>query len=219
MKSAAFTLLIALLVIPQHAHGEVGSMFLNGLSLFASNDIDRTADDLQTGNLNPAYDGDYLLTFGNPNGNHTLFGFGYFWTRRTESNELPFGLSSGEARLQLFGFPISAGFGKRFSLSPGRTAVIGLLGQYYFLQASAKSPDPGDPAWFLLGEDNTGDRNAQGPGLTLFAAYEIPFFFGRIGLGAKGRITSLRVDEISGLAAPDLNLNGATVFLSVALND
>lgn len=213
---------MSILCIPDPSPAAVDSYFVSGLSFFDTADLAHTASDLNTRSLSPAWDNDFLLSFGAGEGLAVLGGFGLLWSRRTErSDNIPFAPDQGRSRLQLLGFPFSAGVVKRFSPPDRRGWVAGGLAHYYFLQLTVENPNSaeGDPRYFRLAEDDKADRDGQGPGITAFAAYEIPFFLGRLGAGVKARWTSISIDPVDGMSTPDVDLSAITLFLSVALAD
>jgi hypothetical protein len=201
------------------ARGEVNSLFLGGASFFDTGDLDRTAADIRTGTLSPGFDGDFLLTFRDAKKTSVLAGFGIFWSRRTEAeDEIPFDAPDRLSRFEAMGFPFSAGFAVRNPERRGRGWAWGVLAHYTFLKLSVDAdPARGDPSGFLLDASGRGERDAEGPALSVFAIYEIPFFMGRIGAGAKVRYAALATEEKPGLGTPDFNFSGVTFFLSAAL--
>jgi hypothetical protein len=78
-------------------------------------------------------------------------------------------------------------------------------------------PARGDPSWFSLDASGRGERDGEGPALSAFVMYEIPFFLGRAGIGVKGRWAALRITDEPGLSTPEANLSAVTFFLSAAL--
>jgi len=218
MRSIAPAILF-LFFSPLAVRGEVNSLFLGGVSFFDTGNLDRTAADIRTGTLSPGFDGDFLLTFRDAKRTSVLAGFGIFWSRRTEAkDEIPFEAPDRLSRFEAFGFPFSAGFAVRDPERTGRGWAWGVLAHYTFLKISVDAdPARGDPSGFLLDASGRGERDAEGPALSVFAVYEIPFFMGRIGAGAKIRYAAIATEEKAGLGTPDFNLSGVTLFLSAAL--
>lgn len=199
------------------ALADMGIVFLNGASLYDTGDLKESARDLEVTNPSLAYDGDFLLTFGDRRGS-ALFGFGYFWARRTQADDIPFE-SRDPKRLQLLGFPFTAGYVKRWERANGHYWSIGAMAQYVFVKATVENPDAVDPSWFVLREGNTGDRDAKGPGIAVTAGYEMPFFLGLWGAGVKARWSALSVEDVRGLATPDFQISGISLYLSIALDE
>lgn len=209
------TLLLFLIAAP--AAASVNSLFTNGLTFFDTGDFDQTAEDLGADDLSPGYDGDYLLTFRDTKKTTVLAGFGVFWSRRTDKRrDIPFEEAGPKGRIQTIGFPFTLGFGRRDPANAGRGWFWGVLAHYYFLKVSVDAPDGQEPSYFRVSGDE-GERDAEGPALSAFVAYEVPFFLGRVGAGVKGRVASIAVSDEPGLAKPEIDLTGVTLFLSVAL--
>ncbi|NNE10150.1 MAG: hypothetical protein HKN20_16445 [Gemmatimonadetes bacterium] len=208
---------LASLAAPPGVQADIGIAFMNGGSLYDTGDFKQTANDLELTNPAIAYDGDFLLTFGDRRGS-ALVGFGYFWARRTQADDIPFE-SNDPKRLQMLGFPFTAGYMKRWERANGHYWSLGAMAQYFFMKTTAENPDAVDPSWFILREGDTGDRDAQGPGIAVTAGYEMPFFLGLWGAGIKARWTALSVDDVRGLATPDFQISGVSVFVSVALDE
>ncbi|MFH1277952.1 MAG: hypothetical protein ABIK65_06200 [Candidatus Eisenbacteria bacterium] len=218
MMIRAFLLATLLCLTPSLSGAGVNSLFLNGLTFFDTGGFDRTAADLRADDLSPGYDGDYLLTFRDSKKTSVLAGFGIFWSRRTErDDDIPFQAEGAKGRIQAIAFPFSVGFARRDPGDAGRGWMWGALAHYYYLKVSVDAPEElGTPAWFRLSGEE-GERDGQGPALSVFAAYEVPFFLGRAGLGVKGRIAFVAINDERGLGTPDIDLTGLTIFLSAAL--
>lgn len=198
---------------------DVNSLFLSGLSFFETGDLDESVQDLRTGDLSPGFDGDFLLTFRDSHKTSILAGFGIFWSRRTEdTGDIPFEEPTEGSRIEMLGFPLTVGFARRDPARTGPGWFYGAMAHYYFLSTSVRAdPGLGEVRGFPVGPDGEGERGADGPGVSVFAGYEIPFFLGYAGVGVKGRWTSLSVDEKPGLGTPEYNISGVTLFLSAAL--
>ncbi len=213
-------MLLAIALFPASALS-VDSYFTPGISFFPSGDLSQTADDLGTRDPSPAFDGDFLLSFRRGTRNSFLAGFGLVLSKRTEmGSDVPFAPAETKAKLQLFSFSFTTGWTKRFAPPDRKGWAAGLFAHYYLVKASVENPTSaeGDPQYFRLRADDTAERNGGGPGVSLFGAYEYPFFLGRIGIGVKARWTAIQVDEIDGLGTPDIDLSGATLFISVLLS-
>lgn len=212
--------LLLLLSFALPAAAGVNSLFINGLSFYDTGDFDRSAEDIRAADLSPAYDGDFLLTFRDSKRTSVLAGFGIFWSRRTEDvKDLPFSSPTDKSTIEVIGFPFTVGFARRGSENGGRGWMGGAMAHYYLLKVSVNAnPGLGYPAGFSLNMNGEGERDGGGPGLSAFAAYEVPFFLGRIGAGVKGRWTSITIGEKAGLDTPGIDLTGVSLFLSVALN-
>ncbi len=213
--------LLILLAIALPAAASVNSLFINGLSFYDTGDFDRSAEDIRAADLSPGYDGDFLLTFRNSKRTSVLAGFGIFWSRRTEDvKDIPFSAPTEKSTIEAIGFPFTVGFACRDPENRGRRGwVWGAMAHYYLIKVSVNAdPGLGYPSWFSLNESGEGARDGAGPGLSAFAAYEVPFFLGRIGAGIKARWTSLAIDEEAGIDTPGFDLTGVSIFLSLALN-
>ncbi|MBN1826095.1 MAG: hypothetical protein JW958_07505 [Candidatus Eisenbacteria bacterium] len=210
--------ILFLLLAPLPAAAGTGSLFFGGLSFFDPGDMDDAAKDLNTGGLSPGFDGDFLLAFRADEPTAILAGFGLFWSRRSEDDD---GISFTEdpdlARLEMFGIPFTVGFIHRHAAPDERGFAWGALAQWTFLKMSV-STHPADTVrgGFRIDLDGTAERDADGPGLSLFGAYEIPYPLGRLGAGFRVRWTRFSADPISGLADPDAQLTGCSLFLSVS---
>jgi hypothetical protein len=211
--------LFLLATLASSLRAEVNSLFLSGLSFFQTGDLDESAEDLRTGDLSPGFDGDFLLSFRDSHRTSVLAGFGIFWSRRTEdTGNLPFEEPREGSRIEMLGFPLSIGFARRDPARTGAGWFYGALAHYYFLSTSVRAdPSLGEIRGFSVGLDGEGERGADGPGVSVFFGYEVPFFLGSIGAGIKGRWTSLSVDEKPGPGTPEYDISGVTLFLSAAL--
>lgn len=211
------SLIALLLLLPTASAAGVNSLFVNGLSFFDTGDFDRTASDLRADDLSPGYDGDYLLTLRDSKRTSVLAGFGIFWSRRTEKDDdIPFQEETARGGIETIAFPFSVGFARRDPANAGRGWMWGALAHYYFVKVSVDAPPGQEPAWFRVSGEE-GERSGAGPALSAFAAYEVPFFLGRVGIGAKGRLAFVEIDEERGLGTPEIDLTGVTLFLSAAL--
>ena len=219
LRRAALLAALSLLAGAAGARAGAGSLFLGGLSFFDAGDLDRTSEDIRAGSLSPGFDGDFLLSFRDAKRTSVLAGFGIFWSARTERDEeIPFSAPEEEARLEAFAFPFTAGFVRRPPPDRSRGWAWGALAHYYFVKMTVDAdPGLGDPSGFSLDASGRGERDGGGPGISAFAAYEIPFLLGRAGAGVKARHAPVSVNGEPGLYTPDMNLSGITVFLSVAL--
>ncbi len=213
---------ILILSFPVVSRCGLDSYYASGVSFFRTADLGSVTDELDTRSLSPGLDSDFLLSFGKPGGSAYLAGFGFIWSKRTERpDDIPFSSENAKASIQVFALPITAGYVKRFS-EPGRRGwAAGGLVHYYIVKANVDFPNPeeGDPSYFRIRSDNSAERDAKGPGVSAFAAYEYPFFLGRFGIGIKGRWTSLQTETIDGIGTPEIDLSGVTLYLSIALVD
>jgi len=211
--------LVLLLSFTAPLRAEVNSLFLSGLSFFQTGDLDQSAEDLRTGDLSPGFDGDFLLTFRDSHRTSVLVGFGIFWSRRTEeTGDIPFETPPEPSRIEMLGFPFTVGFARRDPERQGPGWFYGALAHYYFLNTTVEAdPGLGDISGFNVGLDGEDQRGADGPGVSAFLGYEIPFFLGYFGVGVKGRWTSISVDEKRGTRTPEYDISGLTLFLSAAL--
>lgn len=196
----------------------MGSYFRAGLSFFDTGDLDAAAEDLNTADLSPGFDGDFLLAFRARRPTSILAGFGFFWSRRRESDDkISFTPDPDLARLEMVAIPFSIGFLRRYAPPDSPGFAWGALAQWYFAKISV-STDPADTVrgGFRIGLDGGAERDADGPGLSVFFSYEVPYALGRLGAGGRFRWTRLRADPLGGLADPDLSLTGLSFFLSVS---
>lgn len=213
-----FLLLSILLSIASFASGEVNSYYMGGVSFFNTGDLNATTDEIDAGDLSPGLDGDFLVSFRDSKRTSVLAGFGILWSQRTEKeNDIPFEGPGDRARIELLGFPFTIGFARRNPENGSGGLVWGALAHYYLMKVSVEDQE-GDvlSGGFRIGGDGMAERDAAGPGVSLFAAYEIPFFLGRIGAGMKGRWTDIRAEEKDNLGTPEFQLSGITLFLSIA---
>ena len=208
---------LAVLTVAVPAEAGVNSLFINGLGFFDTGDLRQASDDLGAGNLSPGYDGDFLLTFRDSHRTSVLTGFGIFWSRRSEKDDpLPFEAPTAPGRIEILGFPFTVGFARRGADPDRRGWVWGAMGHYYYVKLSVDSPPGLEPSFFRV-SGSEGERNAEGPALSAFAAYEYPFFLGRAGVGVKARYAWIDVDDEAGLSTPDFGMTGVTLFVSAAL--
>ncbi|RPJ43849.1 MAG: hypothetical protein EHM19_07885 [Candidatus Latescibacterota bacterium] len=218
MKSAVLAASI-LLVASAAALADVNSLFLNGLAFFDTGDLEKTSRDVHAGNLSPAFDGDFLLSFRDKKKTSVLAGFGILWSRRTEKDdEIPFEAPERMARVEALGFPFALGFARKEAAMDRRGLSWGALAQYYFVKFTVDAdPARGDPAGFSLDASGRGERDGEGPALSAFAIYDFPFFLGRAGVGVKARWAGVAIQKEPGLSTPEVDLTGVTLFASIAL--
>ncbi len=206
---------------PAVARADIGAIMVAGAAFFDTGDVNDVARELNfDSSLSPGLEGGVQIQFGSTErGVSGQAGLGLFWSRRrhTESVSFEEGLRvARQATFRVTALDLPATLVYSARRWNGRV-YAGAGVAYYVATITAESDVVGSGRFPTSGNTTSGQRSADGAGSHALLGYERPTSIGGIGGGIFLRSARFTTDSERGLTDFDVDLSGATIFLSLSI--